>query len=1015
MKQTYKLRYMIPKLNLNTKPANDQKYSVYIAEYDSSKSPSEQSYGASPKNCTCKRDGTLLLNSTNKVPLEYSLGTDLNPFTTYILKFHNTATQEDEYITFKTGMNISLEDSPYHNKMILPEQSYAVTYDSTLYNTAIGSSDECLFAYYLEDGKKIESTAWNYDENDNDLWPSLVVFPANTEKFDKGDSGITSSVDNNTIKIQGYHIDGNYFSFPHTHSSFYLEDADQNGCGGIRCTDIALGRVQIGCAFYIQSDAYNTKDGYITIMWYNYSNQGIRLYLEPDAEGSNKWRLKITETRSGTAETHELSENTLLSSNAWYYVQIGPYGSSLHFINDNGSSDNEGITSYTTQYGFSDYPGSDTYVRNSVGGANKAFFFGDSQTHGLLIAGIIGRRSHIPDNLIGRMLRPDLNSPYLQISDSVNGVWDNATYHTAINATKGEMTFYIESQFYENLDKTAQSIDVRIIKNHTSNEIIKSTIFSGFTAGSYSTTPLVSLPDYRQKEYMKIKFSELNNNEKINVLSENFFTKHGTWGGYNGGCSGHLVYFNSDGNLILEAHGDDYIPYGTALQHPKGVMKETLTNNGVGLAPMTSDMQTGYGEDCFWDGFTWDQRKYKNWLRTGSSLVSNKYYGYGRFSVTMKLPKLEWNKYDFGVCPALWYFHYIEVYPDSERYNNPPFDQRAEEGNIEDGYYKVLNNEIDIELPSQLTNGTTSSFSTLENCFFAEKYQTAVDYNHSTDQQPIDYNQLLIDNQTYIGLTVPNATYRFAGGRGTNPHSSSNWVDASSATRTGTIDGRNDPTFAHCKLNSWLGEYNSGDGWGEDEHKYFYGSPDGDLKEDYQSMLTRIAKNKNGYADGEFHKWSIDWTPNRVVLLIDDVPFRVCYGYIPVNQMKYTVALWFPTLKRGIYTEEGDAKQVNDNNPNGDFVYNNSTKQPITTVTDETNIGTWAGTRAYWETFHMEISEIEFTPYNNGHIVPAMEYVIEHEDGTENTVQIESEIVQWDNLHYYGETFPESGLRIFTS
>ena len=40
MKQTYKLRYMIPKLNLNTKPANDQEYSVYIAEYDSYKKSS---------------------------------------------------------------------------------------------------------------------------------------------------------------------------------------------------------------------------------------------------------------------------------------------------------------------------------------------------------------------------------------------------------------------------------------------------------------------------------------------------------------------------------------------------------------------------------------------------------------------------------------------------------------------------------------------------------------------------------------------------------------------------------------------------------------------------------------------------------------------------------------------------------------------------------------------------------------------------------------------------------------
>uniref|UniRef100_A0AAU8B8G1 Uncharacterized protein n=1 Tax=Dulem virus 42 TaxID=3145760 RepID=A0AAU8B8G1_9CAUD len=96
-------------------------------------------------------------------------------------------------------------------------------------------------------------------------------------------------------------------------------------------------------------------------------------------------------------------------------------------------------------------------------------------------------------------------------------------------------------------------------------------------------------------------------------------------------------------------------------------------------------------------------------------------------------------------------------------------------------------------------------------------------------------------------------------------------------------------------------------------------------------------------------------------------------------------------------------------------MYDNTNKVPIEQVKDTTNIGTWAGTRAYWEVFHLEISEIEFQPYEQGYEVPAMSYEIEHEDGSVDTVEIESEVVDWSNLCYYGETFPESGLRIFTS
>uniref|UniRef100_A0AAU8B7B4 Glycosyl hydrolases family 16 protein n=1 Tax=Dulem virus 42 TaxID=3145760 RepID=A0AAU8B7B4_9CAUD len=664
---------------------------------------------------------------------------------------------------------------------------------------------------------------------------------------------------------------------------------------------------QLGCAVYIEDGAYNNYDNKLTILYYKYSGCSLRMYAKKIDGTDNEYELYLEEMHSNVTTTHLLSKETMYSSK-WYYVQIGPDGTTIHTIKEDGSDDDYGIRSCGSSYTMYVYPGNTVYKKDSIGGTERAFFYGDGYTHGICISAIVANGPLIPDDIIARMLRPDLYSPYLEIEDTNNGVWDNSTYHTSINAVKGEMTFWMETEYYKALNKNASNIYVRVIKNHIESTAISEQVFSGFQAGDYSTKPLIKLEDYRQKTPLHIVFNELSAEDKVKTLSETFFTKHGTWGGYNGGCNGHLVYFNADGNLILEAHGDDYKPYGTQTDHPKGVLKETLTNNGTQLIAKQPSDQTGYGEDVFWDAFGWDQRTYKNYLRTGSSLVSNKYFGYGRFSVTMKIPHLERDQYDFGVCPALWYFHYIEVYPESDRYYLPPFDKRAEEGDLEMGYYKVLNNEIDIELPSHLTNGTTTSFTTLSESFFAEKYQTTIDYDHNTDLRPIDYNDLIIDSQTYIGMTSLASTLRFAGGRGSDPHSFINWTIANSATKTGTIDGRNDPTFGNCKFNSWLGEYNSGDGWHYSEDVYFNGSSDGDLKEDYQSLLTRVAKNRNGYADGQFHKWSIDWTPNRIVLLIDDVPVRVCYAYIPVNQMKYTAALWFPTLKRGIYNEDGVAK-----------------------------------------------------------------------------------------------------------
>uniref|UniRef100_A0AAU8B8I8 Uncharacterized protein n=1 Tax=Dulem virus 42 TaxID=3145760 RepID=A0AAU8B8I8_9CAUD len=195
MKETYKLRYAIPRLNLNTRPSSSQQYLVYIAEYDDTKSPEDQRYSTITKSCTCSPDGTCYVDSNNL--LEYVVGSELKPFTEYILKFHNRSVinPTDDYVVFKTGMSMSLEDSPYHGKMLLPEQSYAVTYDPNQCSLSLGSGEVTYFAYYLEDGKKIETTAWNYEIDDNDLWPSLIPFPSNSEKFASEKSGVISQMD----------------------------------------------------------------------------------------------------------------------------------------------------------------------------------------------------------------------------------------------------------------------------------------------------------------------------------------------------------------------------------------------------------------------------------------------------------------------------------------------------------------------------------------------------------------------------------------------------------------------------------------------------------------------------------------------------------------------------------------------------------------------------------------------------------------------------------------------------
>ena len=796
-------------------------------------------------------------------------------------------------------------------------------------------------------------------------------------------------------------------------------------------------------------------------------------------------------------------EDTPLTYNTWYYLVLGPKQSLYTILDEDHTSEpykSNPIQKYgikllaentlspfaSLQNGHTEYkenniipqssffPGS-SYLKTNPGieGKDYAFWFGGKGFSGLYLSGIGGvcksadsSGQHATDNVItaeivSKVLRPDIYIPILKIIGYKDGIYTDEIIktkyiNTSLNNSKGEITFYINSNSYnDSVIKAIEKDDlkylvVRVLNNKDKQIVINQKFFAGYKSGYDVQDSAFPITQYLQDSFT-LNFKDIYDTayatnpdtaeqELIKQLSSIFVTKHGTWGGYNGGCNGHLLYFDSNKNLVMEAHGDDYIPYGdnpsdkSTAQHPFGIGKENIDADGHVLYV---DDQTGYGSSVFWDNFEWDKRKYKNYLRTGTSLVSNKYFTYGRVDVTMKIPKLKVGHNDFGICPALWFFHYVEIYPDSDRYTAYPFEHLAIEGSDEIGYYKVLNNEIDIELPSHLINGKSPNFDSISQAFFAswEEANLLFDYKElpEVSNRP---DKVLIDDQSHI--TVNNVLYRYKG-RGNDPTLRDSWIEAD----YGRMDTRCFPSFRNCKFNMWIGEYNSGDGWTSTKQAYF----DPYYRENYQSMLTRVADNWYGYADNAFHKWSIVWTPTKTVLLIDDVPFRIGRGYIPVNVMKYTAALWFPTIPRAIIKQKDGEEffaKTNDNTTGGvglldtDNLFNDNevsilgNTKALTMVTDKTDIGTWAGRRAYWEAFHLDISEIKYTRYKDNEIVSFPSYITFDEEGNPIQHDIEAETIKLTpyetatrppekpnpgeaNLLYLGETYPESGLRIISN
>lgn len=945
MRDIKPLKYWIPRLKFNVKPATNQRYKVAYK----------------------LKDGDNLGGVWTTISDNYEFDPDGNGVggkleitnpqddAKYIVRFTDIFNKHT-YFEFNTGINMGLSDSPYYNKTLFPGQIYD-WWQGGLSSLGMPEKDTDAVVFYKANGKKGVSI-------DIDNWYSLLAMSGDNTVINPVVADIPVNVveDKFNYTLTGFKINaiGGKATFIALPSHRFDEGANgfvsgrayysEDGGGGISAYDICTGAT-FGFAFHMDENT----DGEQTLAFFDNSKTAK---LNPTAKYA--WRMTISPAGIKTYTTingvnNTLTDNTPVAYGRWHYIMIREDETYICTMNNksgegNGSPTLRKLTALTAIM-----TPQKSDMMNINNNAVTSLNFGSHDTIGLTVSNIAVGVSH---TIVDKILNPDKYLPILRLSgigddNQVKWFHDCPKSSTTL-VSSARVSFYIPDTIFEDVPFLIPAIGL----NNLNVGKIKANIMSGGQSYAEHIFEGFSVPDatnggtikygglIKNNEYIAENYDIdfTTHPDPVALLGQHYFTKHGTWGGYNGGVNGHNLYFNKDKALVLECHGDQYS--GTL----KGVAKE---------GKMTP--YTGYGPDVDYHNNSWDQRSNKLTARTGTAIVSNQYYTWGRIDIWMKIPVGCW-----GVCPAIWFFHYIEVGDTDSRFNKPPYNERNAQGGVADGQYRVVNNEIDIELPSHLTNGTLSDFSQLTNCYF-------------------DPNA--IDNQLHIGVLngTPENKGLFRLTNPADPYSRSSWTKVSDAVLT-----RVQPSFANMKLNNWVGELNSGNGWtvgsSRDAAKDYYTSADME-KEEYLSQLTKVANNDNGYADGEFHKWSIVWLPNTVVLLVDDKYIRENKAFIPFNQMKLTIAGWFPTMRNnaagcrdtdGIHGVKGAVIAPLTDNPN-------------------TSIGTWAGPYANFDVLHLEVSRIKWERYPVGTTVEVngVKHIIDKEPTS------------------YGESFPESGLRSF--
>ena len=968
------LKYKFCKFDFLTTPSQNQNFTAYYTTYDNFKyeTPRWTSLGVISTDVYGNIVGEGLILS------------NLNDDTEYIIKFVDIKNKEYLF-KFKTCISIGLNDSPYYNKVLMPGQIYD-WYVTGLDTLGLPTSAETEVYYKLESKKTVTAP-----EGAIDNYGSLCVYEKGDSgfftptikdlKFDKIEDkdgfsffGARSGIqEDGSIKVLG-DSSMKYDGTKWVYWKAYLVNA---GGGGIAAKDVSwlLGSHQMGFAFCIDEDI--TQDVCIC-GWDRATNNSTKRYV-------NSYKIYFTTDNKlktiikSPGGTNEVTDTNVLSRNKWYYIlpslggshtlyipnkKIIELGQEFQKINIKGTNykDECDAASLTDM----EIDGNTGLVK-SISYA-VPFLFGDDTSKGVTIAQLTIQPKFEkldPDTnrsiLLQKIFNKELYAPKLKLNGTTDiGDWEYVLPNkqtTTILSDK--LSFLVPTDIFDNvaLLHGLKYSDVSTLKLSmiVNGETTNTQTFKGFDYKDVVTNKNVHVgsiidPSTYIADSFRIKFAEENNPKE--TLACYFFTKHGSWGGYNGGVNGHNIYFNADGNLILECHGDNY--KGSL----KGVSKEGKVRP-----------YTGYGTDISYSSNSFDHRTNADTARTGTALVSNKYFQYGRMDVTMKIPVG-----CYGVCPALWYFHYIEVGDTDYRYKEEPYCLRNEQGSSDDGFYRVVNNEIDIELPSHLTNGVLPSWNDLSTAYFDKD---------------------ILDNTLRIGVKNGSAAdkglWRLKDP--SNPNIKSSWVKVSDSYKPRYL-----PSFQNCKFNNWLGELNAGNGWclptdGFTAEDYYKGTTEesAHYKEEYLSKLTHGTDELNGFADGNFHKWTIIWVQDRTVLMIDDKLVTQNKGFVPFNHMKYTIAMWFPTMP-SVSNEDG-VYGVKDSDG-----INTGAGGILTSISDTQNyIGTWAGNKADFEVCHLEISEIQYIRYKKG-----------------DTINIgEEQVTVGDPPSALGESFPESGLRIF--
>ena len=473
----------------------------------------------------------------------------------------------------------------------------------------------------------------------------------------------------------------------------------------------------------------------------------------------------------------------------------------------------------------------------------------------LLISSITDTIAAAPLSI--KALLEDSSSNLLK-SDSVNGSF-LALATISVDDTKG--TLSISFAALSSGDVTTQDV-INPMKYLmvVDDSKITATIDPDLTTGVYELkckaantgvlgsmqVEVVSVDNFVDKNGFDIDFTG-DFDSAMSLFFEKFSANHTQWGGYNGGCNGNLIYGNrKNKSLIFEQHGDNYA--GEVVGVAKPAMDSTYKGYGI-PAKYTANNDPQKGKDRL--------------TRVGSIVVSNNYFGFGKFDITIKIPSGT-----YGVCLAMWLFHYIELFPYDPRWNGW-IDRGGKPYGGADPYM-VINNEIDIELPSHNVNGTFASWNELASAYF-------------------DPNA--IDTQYMVGVQDSSSTDKYGTFKlvdTSKPNEFASWKKVSS-----TIEERNVPSFKACKFNNWRGEKSSGNGWAYTKSDY--------EGEEYLALLTELTKN---YADDTFHKWTITWYKDKTELYIDDVLVRTNKAFVPFNVMRLTLGGWFPSPKEEKYTPE---------------------------------------------------------------------------------------------------------------